>query len=88
MSCTVLAKWWVCRYAIQLISVSSLVSRKRKGTEISIEDVKRVYSLFLDEQRSVEFLKEYQDEFMFSEITPSGGGGGDAAVAATDMDTA
>jgi RuvB-like protein 2 len=60
----------VYRYAIQLIAVSSLVSRKRKGTEISIEDVKRVYSLFLDEQRSVEFLKEYQDEFMFSEVPP------------------
>jgi len=54
------------RYAIQLISVAGLVSKKRKGTEISIEDVKRVYSLFLDEQRSCEFLKEYQDEFMFN----------------------
>jgi len=54
------------RYAIQLISVAGLVSKKRKGTEISIEDVKRVYSLFLDETRSVEFLKEYQDEFMFN----------------------
>jgi len=54
------------RYAIQLISVASLVSKKRKGTEISIEDVKRVYSLFLDEQRSCEFLKEYEDDFMFN----------------------
>ena len=26
----------------------------------------QVYSLFLDEQRSCEFLKEYQDEFMFN----------------------
>jgi RuvB-like protein 2 len=81
----------LCRYAIQLIAVSSLVSRKRKGTEISIEDVKRVYSLFLDEQRSVEFLKEYQDEFMFSEVVPPGlaaaatAGGGDVATA--DMET-
>ena len=48
------------RYAIQLISVAHLVAKKRKGTEIAIEDVKRVYSLFLDEQRSCEFLKEYQ----------------------------
>merc|ERR1712198_614109 len=40
------------RYAIQLISV---------------EDIKKVYSLFLDEQRSCEFLKEYQDEFMFND---------------------
>jgi len=55
------------RYAIQLISLASLVSKRRQGTEISIEDVKRVYSLFLDEQRSCEFLKEYQDEFMFNE---------------------
>jgi len=55
------------RYAIQLISVAHLVAKKRKGTEIAIEDVKRVYSLFLDEQRSCEFLKEYQDEFMFND---------------------
>lgn len=59
------------RYAIQLISVASLVCKKRKGTEISIEDVKRVYSLFLDEQRSCEFLKEYEDDFMFNTNKPS-----------------
>merc|ERR1719191_1552938 len=53
------------RYAIQLISVAGLACKKRKGTEISVEDIKRVYSLFLDEQRSTEFLKEYEDEFMF-----------------------
>ena len=39
------------RYAIQLITTASLVARKRKGTEVSIDDVKRVYSLFLDESR-------------------------------------
>merc|ERR1711942_557929 len=61
------------RYAIQLISVASLVCKKRKGTEISIDDVKRVYSLFLDEQRSCEFLKEYEDDFMFNTTKePSG----------------
>lgn len=59
------------RYAIQLITVASLVSKKRKGTEISIEDVKRVYSLFIDEKRSCEFLKEYQDEFMFNDTRDS-----------------
>merc|ERR1719508_700520 len=57
------------RYAIQLITVASLV--RRKGTEISIEDVKRVYSLFIDEKRSCEFLKEYQDEFMFNDARDS-----------------
>ncbi|XP_069691503.1 ruvB-like 2 [Periplaneta americana] len=56
------------RYAIQLITTASLVCRKRKSTEVNIEDVKRVYSLFLDESRSTQFLKEYQDEFMFNEL--------------------
>ncbi|KDR16004.1 ruvB-like 2 [Zootermopsis nevadensis] len=56
------------RYAIQLITTASLVCRKRKGNEVNIEDVKRVYSLFLDESRSTQFLKEYQDEFMFNEM--------------------
>jgi len=67
------------RYAIQLITLSSLVARKRSATEIEIEDVKRVYSLFLDETRSSQFLKDYQDQFMFNEI-----GDGDAGA----MDTA
>ena len=40
------------RYSIQLISVASLACKKRKGTEISVEDIKKVYTLFLDEQRS------------------------------------
>ena len=29
------------RYAIQLITVSNLVCKKRKGTEVSVEDIKR-----------------------------------------------
>ena len=39
-----------------------------QGTEASVEDIKRVYSLFLDESRSTQFLKEYQQEFMFHEV--------------------
>ena len=38
-----------------------------QGIEVSVEDIKRVYSLFLDESRSTQFLKEYQQEFMFYE---------------------
>ncbi|ESO10238.1 hypothetical protein HELRODRAFT_73174, partial [Helobdella robusta] len=55
------------RYAIQLITTAYLVCRKRKGKEVGIEDVKRVYSLFLDESRSTQYLKEYQQEYMFYE---------------------
>lgn len=56
------------RYAIQLITTANLACKKRKGTEVSIDDIKRVYTLFLDESRSSEFLKEYEQNFLFSEI--------------------
>ncbi|TPX72161.1 hypothetical protein SpCBS45565_g00631 [Spizellomyces sp. 'palustris'] len=54
------------RYSIHLITAASLVARKRKATEVDVEDIKRVYSLFLDEKRSVQYLKEYQQQFMFN----------------------
>jgi RuvB-like protein 2 len=58
------------RYAIQLITTASLVAAKRKATEVDVEDIKRVYSLFVDVQRSTQFLKDYNETFMFSEIEP------------------
>ncbi|XP_076115463.1 ruvB-like 2 [Mytilus galloprovincialis] len=60
------------RYSIQLITAANLVSRKRKGTEVEVDDIKRVYSLFLDESRSTQFLKEYQQAFMFNELGVTG----------------
>uniref|UniRef100_A0A673JAH3 RuvB-like helicase n=1 Tax=Sinocyclocheilus rhinocerous TaxID=307959 RepID=A0A673JAH3_9TELE len=59
------------RYAIQLISTAGLVCRKRRGTEVQVEDIKRVYSLFLDESRSSQYMKEYQDSFLFNEAQSS-----------------
>lgn len=56
------------RYAIQMITVASLCCQKRKGGEVSLDDIKRVYSLFVDVKRSTQFLMEYQKDFMFSEI--------------------
>ncbi|KAJ3430929.1 ruvb-like [Anaeramoeba flamelloides] len=53
------------RYAIQLIITSDLVSKKRKGTKVKLNDVRRVYSLFADFKRSSQFLKVYQKQFMF-----------------------
>jgi RuvB-like protein 2 len=55
------------RYAIQMITAAALVCAKRKGQEVDVEDIKRVYSLFVDLQRSTQFLNEYNDTFMFSE---------------------
>jgi len=56
------------RYAIHMIITANLVCQKRKGTEVTTDDIKRVYSLFVDVKRSSQFLMEYQHEFMFSEI--------------------
>mmetsp|Transcript_12287 Transcript_12287/g.11120 ORF Transcript_12287/g.11120 Transcript_12287/m.11120 type:complete len:480 (+) Transcript_12287:55-1494(+) len=56
------------RYAIQMITVSSLCAIKRKGSQVDIEDIKRVYSLFVDVKRSTQFLMEYQQDFMFNTL--------------------
>ena len=40
------------RYAIQLITTSNLVARKRKSSTVEVSDVERAYDLFLDESRS------------------------------------
>ncbi|KAI9316779.1 RuvB-like 2 [Dichotomocladium elegans] len=57
------------RYSIHLITAANLVARKRKAPAVDIQDIKRVYSLFLDEKRSVQYLKDYQDQYMFNEMT-------------------
>merc|ERR1719440_2035300 len=56
------------RYAIHLITVSNLVALKRKAQEVDVQDIRKVYSLFVDVKRSTQFLMEYQQEFMFSEV--------------------
>lgn len=56
------------RYAINLITSSNLVRAKRKAPRVDVEDLKKVYSLFMDIKRSTEFLLQYQNEFLFSEV--------------------
>ena len=56
------------RYAIQMITTSSLVASKRKAGSVEIQDIKRVYGLFVDLKRSTQFLMEYQRDFMFNEL--------------------
>lgn len=57
------------RYAIQLITTSSLLASKRKSSEVDLPDIRRAYTLFLDLKRSSEYLKDHQKEYMFSEET-------------------
>lgn len=56
------------RYALHLITLANLVAKKRKATIVSIQDVRRVYNLFIDVKRSTQYLIEYQRDFMFSEL--------------------
>ncbi|KAK1295563.1 hypothetical protein QJS10_CPA16g00997 [Acorus calamus] len=55
------------RYAIQLITAAALACQKRKGKVVEMEDISRVYMLFLDVKRSAQYLMEYQNQYMFSE---------------------
>ncbi|KAJ3678102.1 hypothetical protein LUZ60_001905 [Juncus effusus] len=56
------------RYAIHLITAAALACQKRKGKIVEMEDVSRVYGLFLDVKRSTQYLMEYQSQYMFNEV--------------------
>ncbi|PPS19538.1 hypothetical protein GOBAR_AA01037 [Gossypium barbadense] len=66
------------RYAIHLITASALNCQKRKGMVVEVQDITRVYSLFLDVRRSTQYLMEYQKEYMFNEASILDGGDADA----------
>ncbi len=68
------------RYAMHMIMTASLVCQKRKGSEVSVEDIKRVYSLFVDVKRSTQFLLEYQKDFLYSEMEDVDGVDDDGVV--------
>lgn len=56
------------RYGIQLITAAAIACHKRKGTEVDVEDIGRVYSLFVDVKRSTQFMIEFQEQYMFNEV--------------------
>ncbi|XP_063901689.1 ruvB-like 2 [Zophobas morio] len=55
------------RYGIQLITTASIICYRRNDEAVSVSDVERVYSLFVDEARSTQFLREYQNDFLGDE---------------------
>lgn len=77
---TKIGKQCSLRYAIHLITTANLVAQKRKSGEVDIQDIKKVYSLFMDVKRSANFLKEYEQLMMFDEEQPEG----EAAAAGGD----
>lgn len=68
------------RYAIHLITAAALACQKRKGKVVEMEDISRVYQLFLDVKRSTQYLMEYQNQYMFNEV-PAGEGDDDISTA-------
>ena len=53
------------RYALNLIQPSWLLCQRRQSEYVTINDIKKVYGLFVDVKRSANFLDEYQNEFLF-----------------------
>jgi RuvB-like protein 2 len=56
------------RYAMHLLMCAALVAKQRRASEVGKEDVRRVYSLFVDIRRSTQFLLEFNSQFMFNEL--------------------
>jgi RuvB-like protein 2 len=70
------------RYAMHMIMAASLVCTKRRGTEVDVQDIKKVYTLFVDLKRSTSFLMAYQQDYMFNELDEAEEDEGDAEESA------
>ena len=63
-----MAQQTTLRYALNLIACGRVLARKRKAEQVEVEDLRRGYSYFMDEKRSVQWLKEQQGSLVFEEI--------------------
>ena len=65
---TTIAGQTTLRYAMNMIITASLAAKKRRANTVGIEDVKKVYSLFMDVGRSTKTLQEFGDSYLYSEV--------------------
>lgn len=65
---TTMAQQTTLRYALNIISTAQILARKRKVEKVDLDDLRRAYSYFMDEKRSVEWLKMQQGSLVFDEI--------------------
>jgi RuvB-like protein 2 len=56
------------RYGLNLISCAQVLARKRKAERVDVDDLRRAYTYFMDEKRSVQWLKEQQGSLMFEVV--------------------
>lgn len=62
---TMLGQKTSLRYVLQLITTANLVAQKRKSSTVEVNDIRKVYGLFIDLRRSVELLQEHEKDFLF-----------------------
>ena len=65
---TSMAKQTTLRYALNLISCAHVIATKRKAEQVDVEDLRRAYTYFMDEKRSVQWMEEQQGLLLFEEI--------------------
>ena len=56
------------RYVLNILSTAQVLARKRKSDVVDTEDIRRSYTYFMDEKRSVQWLKEQQGHLIFEEM--------------------
>lgn len=56
------------RYALHLITVSYYAAMRRKSEVVDVQDIQRVSTLFLDQKRSVEFVKQFHDQYLQNDM--------------------
>jgi RuvB-like protein 2 len=56
------------RYALHLISCANVIAQRRKSATVDVDDLKKCYKYFLDDKRSVQWLKEQQGALVFDEV--------------------
>eukprot|EP01057_Protomagalhaensia_wolfi_P005895 Protomagalhaensia_wolfi_Nauph_80__5894@NODE_766_length_2019_cov_115_126263_g575_i0_p3_GENE_NODE_766_length_2019_cov_115_126263_g575_i0NODE_766_length_2019_cov_115_126263_g575_i0_p3_ORF_typecomplete_len158_score32_92TIP49/PF06068_13/2_6e27TIP49_C/PF17856_1/5_9e20TFIID_20kDa/PF03847_13/0_19Histone/PF00125_24/0_29_NODE_766_length_2019_cov_115_126263_g575_i09301403 len=59
------------RYVLHLMTLAAVAAKRRKVVEIQVEDVQCVYKLFLNVDRSVQYLNSIQEEFLYHQSTPA-----------------
>ncbi|RLG95761.1 TATA box-binding protein [Candidatus Bathyarchaeota archaeon] len=53
------------RYAVQLLSLAAQNAKVQKHESVTLEDVERVDSLFMDVQEATEHLRRYEDKLLY-----------------------
>lgn len=53
------------RYAVQLLSLAAQNAKVRKNETVTLEDVKRVDSLFMDVTEATEHIRKYEEKLMY-----------------------